>query len=297
MKIIAAGCSGLIGTELITQLEARGDEVIQLVRRTPDSDSERKWNPQSGELDPAYVEGADTVICLSGTGVADKRWTASVRKDIVSSRVDSVDTLAKTITSCANPPKTLLSASAVGYYGSSLSDDEKDETSMAGSDFLADVCKQWEAAAEPAHDVARCVQTRIGVVLTTQGGALAKMLPPFKLGVGGPLSSGKQIMSWISLSDVVNAMIHNIDNDSVSGPVNLTAPHPLSNVEFSRSLAHALGRPCIFRVPAVVIRMALGEMGETLMLKGAHVNPTRLLNSGFRFQHATIHEVWESEFS
>ena len=297
MNILTAGCSGLIGTELINTLTSRGDSIIQLVRRAPRSDRERQWDPAKGTLESAHLDGIDAVTCLSGVGVADKRWTPARRQAILSSRIDSVGVLARAIAAHSNPPKVFISASAIGYYGSSLSETEHNESSEPGNDFLADVCVQWEDAAAPAREATRCVQARIGVVLSTQGGALQKMLPPFRMGVGGPLGTGRQIMSWISLADVVGGIVHTIDNEALSGPVNLVSPNPLSNAELSRSLASALHRPCLFKAPAFAIRTALGEMGETLLLNGSKVVPSKLQNTEFRFQHATIQQVWESEFA
>lgn len=297
MNVLTAGTSGLIGHELAEKLGARGDRVVQLVRRKPTSEDERAWDPDKGDLDPALLDDIDAVVCLSGVGVADGRWTPSVKEAILASRISTVGLLARAIANHPTPPGVFVSASAIGYYGSSLSDTPHDESSPPGDDFLADVCRQWEDAASPATNVTRCVQTRIGVVITQKGGALKKMLPAFRMGVGGPLSTGKQTMSWISLEDVTRGILHALEDDTLDGPIDLCAPNPVTNEVFSRSLAKVLHRPCVARVPGFVIRAALGEMGETLLLNGTHVIPGKLLSSEFRFQHATIEQLWESEFA
>lgn len=292
MNIVLAGASGLIGTALAGALEGRGDEVIRLVRRRPQNDGEVEWNPDEKALDTAVIDYADAVVCLSGKSIADKRWTSAVKQEILSSRVNTAGLLAETIANAQNPPSVFVCASAVGIYGTDDGSVGHDETSATGSDFLSDICQQWEYACHPARNFTRVVHARLGVVLSKDGGALQKMLPAFRMGLGGPLGSGDQVMSWIALEDAVTALIHAIDHAPLEGPVNFVAPGALSNTAFSQSLAAALDRPCIFRAPGFVIRAALGEMGETLLLKGARVIPAKLEESGFQFRYSEIDSYW-----
>lgn len=294
MNVVIAGASGLIGTALASALNSRGDTVTRLVRHDPVDDNELQWHPESGELDAPTLDGVDAVICLSGKGIADGRWTSRTKREILESRVSTVELLSRRIAEVSKPPAVFVCASAIGIYGTTNQEEAFDESSPAGDDFLSGVCTAWEEAAGKARTVTRVVHARLGVVLTPSGGALARMLPVFRVGLGGPLGTGEQSMSWIALEDAVAAILHSMDNAEVKGAVNIVAPNPVNNQEFSQSLATALRRPCLFRVPGFVVRLALGEMGEALLLNGAKVVPGVLERKGFQFMYPDIEDFWES---
>ena len=287
MKIVVSGASGLIGTQLVAKLSSSGHEVVRLVRRSPKS-GEIQWNPKSGTLDAAALEGVDAVIHLSGAGIGDKRWTSNYRKEILDSRTATTALLAKTIASLSRKPSVFLSGSAIGIYGA-RNDEQLTEVSTYGTGFLAEVCEQWEAAAKPAVDAGiRTVYLRTGIVLTPKGGALKKLLPLFKLGVGGKFGNGKQWQSWISITDEVNAIIHLLTS-SVSGPVNLTAPQPVTNTDFTRTLASVVSRPAIVPIPSFGPKLLLGgELANALLFTGQRVVPSVLSSDGFQFAHPTL---------
>ncbi len=293
MKIVISGASGLIGTQLSAQLTKSGHDVWRLVRRGAGA-NEISWDPAKGILNAADVEGADAVIHLSGAGIADKRWTASYKKEILDSRTLSTGLLAKTIASLHKRPAVFLSGSAIGIYGS-RGDEILDERSANGTSFLADVCKQWEAAAAPAVSAGiRTVFLRTGIVLTPKGGALKKQLPLFKLGFGGKFSSGKQWQSWISLDDEVRA-IEFLLTAPISGAVNLTAPNPVTNAEFTRTLAKVLKRPALLSIPSFGPKLLLGgELADALLFTGQRVLPNALTASGFKFAHTELADALRS---
>jgi len=281
LRIAITGASGVVGTPLCAFLSTGGHEVLRLVRRAA-GPGEIAWDPARGKLDPSALEGVDAVIHLAGENVG-VRWTAERKRRIVESRVAGTELIAKTIARLANPPRVLISASAIGIYG--IEDpDTADETSLLGDDFLADVCKRWEAAAEPASAAGiRTVNLRIGVVLTPTGGALAELLPVFRMGVGGPIGNGRQVMSWLSLDDAIASIHHAMFDAKMSGPVNAVGPNPITNAELAATLGRVLHRPAICRVPAFAIRAMFGEMAELVVLGGVRVAPRRLLAAGFRF--------------
>ena len=287
MKIIVSGASGLIGQPLVASLRKHGHEVVQLVRRTPRA-NESQWNPSAGQLDVAVLEGADAVIHLSGAGIGDRRWTAKYKQELLDSRTKSTSLLATTIAECNKKPSVFLSGSAIGIYGA-RGDEQLTEQSSHGISFLAEICKQWEAAAKPAIDAGvRTVFLRTGIVLTPLGGALKKQLPLFKLGLGGKFGNGKQWQSWISLDDEITAIEHLL-TANISGAVNLTAPNPVTSAEFTRSLARVLKRPAILPIPKFGPKLLLGsELAEALLFTGQRVMPAELQKSGFAFQHSTI---------
>ena len=287
MKIIVSGASGLIGQPLVASLRKHGHEVVQLVRRTPRA-NESQWNPSAGQLDIAVLEGTDAVIHLSGAGIGDRRWTAKYKQELLDSRTKSTSLLATTIAECNKKPSVFLSGSAIGIYGA-RGDEQLTEQSSHGDSFLAEICKQWEAAAKPAIDAgARTVFLRTGIVLTPLGGALKKQLPLFKLGLGGKFGNGKQWQSWISLDDEITAIEHLL-TANISGAVNLTAPNPVTSAEFTRSLARVLKRPAILPIPKFGPKLLLGsELAEALLFTGQRVMPAELQKSGFAFQHSTI---------
>jgi uncharacterized protein (TIGR01777 family) len=296
MKIVISGASGLIGTQLVAKLSQGGHEVIRLVRRSPKS-GEIQWNPKSGTLDAAALEGADAVIHLSGAGIGDKRWTAGYRKEILDSRTDTTALLAKTIASLSRKPSVFLSGSAIGIYGA-RNDEQLTEVSTHGTGFLAEVCEQWEAAAKPAVDAGvRTVYLRTGIVLSPKGGALKKLLLLFKLGVGGKFGNGKQWQSWISIDDEIGA-IEYLLTANVSGAVNLTAPNPVTNAEFTKVLASVLKRPAIVPVPTFAPKILLGgELADALLFTGQRVIPAALNASGYTFKHTTLDSALRSLLS
>ena len=280
----------MLGTALRHSLDLRNIKILQLVRHPPSSPAELSWNPNAPAPipDTKPLEGLTAAIHLSGANVAEHRWTADFKKQMVSSRVDSTHALATMLAGLRQPPKALLVASAIGIYGN-REDEILDEKSNPGTGFLADLCKQWEAAAQPAVDAGiRVVHLRFGVVLARQGGALAKMLPIFRLGLGGPIASGRQWISWISLPDVVSAILFALDHTDLSGAVNLTAPAPVTNRDYTKALARAVHRPAILPAPAFALRLALGEMADEALLSSARAVPAKLQAASFQFAHPTI---------
>jgi len=296
MKIVISGASGLIGTQLVAKLSNSGHEVVRLVRRSPKS-GEIQWNPKSGTLDAAALEGVDAVIHLSGAGIGDKRWTSGYRKEILDSRTATTALLATTMASLSRKPSVFLSGSAIGIYGA-RNDEQLTEVSTHGTGFLAEVCEQWEAAAKPAVDAGiRTVYLRTGIVLSPKGGALKKLLPLFKLGVGGKFGNGKQWQSWISIDDEIGAIEHLL-TANVSGAVNLTAPNPVTNAEFTKVLASVLKRPAIVPVPTFAPKILLGgELADALLFTGQRVIPAALNASGYSFKHTTLESALRSLLS
>lgn len=293
MNILVSGAGGLIGTQLSAHLERTGHRVIRLVRR-PANINEVSWNPVKNQLNPSEIEGVDAVIHLSGAGIGDKRWTKSYKKEILESRTLSTNLLARTIASLNRKPTAFLSGSAIGIYGA-RDDTVLDETSTLGTRFLADVCKQWESAATPAvQSGIRTVFLRTGIVLTPTGGALKKQLPLFKLGLGGKFAGGKQWQSWITLDDEVRA-IEFLLTAPVSGAANLTAPNPVTNAEFTSTLARVLHRPALLPIPSFGPKLLLGgELADSLLLTGQRVLPSVLTANGFSFTHAHLEETLRS---
>ena len=296
MKIVISGASGLIGTQLVAKLSNSGHEVVRLVRRSPKS-GEIQWNPKTGTLDAAALEGVDAVIHLSGAGIGDKRWTSGYRKEILDSRTATTALLASTMASLSQKPSVFLSGSAIGIYGA-RNDEQLTEVSTHGTGFLAEVCEQWEAAAKPAVDAGiRTVYLRTGIVLSPKGGALKKLLPLFKLGVGGKFGNGKQWQSWISIDDEIGAIEHLL-TANVSGAVNLTAPNPVTNAEFTKVLASVLKRPAIVPVPTFAPKILLGgELADALLFTGQRVIPAALNASGYMFKHTTLESAFRSLLS
>lgn len=287
MKIVVSGASGLIGKPLVAKLRSDGHDVVQLVRRVAKS-NESQWNPSAGQLDVAVLEGCDAVIHLSGAGIGDKRWTNKYKQELLDSRTKSTSLLAKTIAKCNKKPGVFLSGSAIGVYGP-RGDEQLTEESSSGQSFLAEICRQWEAAAKPAVDAGvRTAFLRTGIVLTPLGGALKKQLPLFRFGLGGKFGNGKQWQSWISLDDEI-AAIEYLLTANISGAVNLTAPNPVTNAEFTKALGRTLRRPAWQRIPKFGPKLLLGsELAEALLFTGQRVMPTELQKSGFTFRHPTI---------
>ena len=287
MKIIISGASGLIGTQLVEQLQQHGHDVVRLVRRAANT-GEIMWDPKAGVLSASALEGADAVIHLSGAGIGDKRWTSSYKREILESRTITTSLIANTIANMSRKPSVFLCGSAIGIYGP-RGDEQLTEVSTNGTSFLADVCEQWEAAAKPASDAGvRTVLLRTGIVLTTKGGALKKQLPLFQLGLGGKFGNGKQWQSWISIDDEVGAIEHLL-TANVSGAVNLTAPNPVTNAEFTSTLARVVKRPAFLPIPPFAPKAILGgELADALLFTGQRVIPAALNASGYQFVHPTL---------
>lgn len=288
MKVLISGASGMVGSALTKSLEADHHQVLRLVRsqaQASDPDAV-PWSPAEGTIDTRALERhgrLDAVVHLAGEGIAARKWSAAQKARILDSRVDGTGTLCKAIAGLSERPGVLISASAIGWYGD-RGDVWVDESDESGDMFLSEVCREWEAATSAASEAGiRVVQHRVGVVLSTDGGALAKMLLPFKLCLGGRVGSGDQYWSWITLDDLVASIRHVIDDESISGPVNAVAPTPSTNLEFTRSMGRALHRPTIFPMPAFVARLMLGEMADELLLGGARVRATVLEQTGFQW--------------
>ncbi|GII01908.1 epimerase [Planobispora takensis] len=292
MTIIVTGSSGLLGSALVGALRADGSRVVRLVRRAPQGGDESFWNPAKGLIDPAALEGAQAVIHLAGAGVGDRRWSEEHKREVMRSRVDGTRTLAGALAKLSAPPGVFLSGSAIGYYGDT-GDREVDESSPSGEGFMAEVVRAWEAEAEVAAAAGiRTVLLRTGLVLSREGGMLTRILPIFKLGLGAPLGSGGQYWSWISVEDWVEAVRHLLRTEEVEGPVNLTAPEPVTNAEFTRALGRAVHRPTMpLAVPGPVLRAAIGEFAQEGVLAGQRVIPRRLVGTGYAFRHNHLNDA------
>jgi uncharacterized protein len=289
MKILVTGSTGLVGSALTPSLKAQGHQVIQLVRSTPqDKATQIYWNPLKGTLSAEELEGIDAVVHLAGESIAEGRWSEEKKKRIRESRVKGTTLLSETLTKLKEKPQVFVSASAIGFYGS-RGDETLTEQSASGEDFLAEVCRAWELSTQAAaQSGVRVVNLRFGVILSREGGALAKMLTPFKLGVGGKVGDGRQYMSWIAIDDVVGAIEHALLNENLRGPVNVVAPSPVTNQEFTRALGDVLSRPTILPMPAFAVRLMFGEMADATLLASQRVEPARLRESGFAFKYPEI---------
>jgi uncharacterized protein (TIGR01777 family) len=293
MRVIVTGSTGLVGSALVRSLLADGDGVTRLVRggaqtfSAPGTKAVR-WEPESGEVDAKELEGHDAAVHLAGDPIAEGSWTDEKKRRIVESRVKGTRLIAETLAGLSEKPKVLVSASAIGFYGN-RGDEVLREESASGEDFLSEVCREWEKATLAASQAGiRVVHVRIGVVLSAKGGALAKMITPFKLGMGGKVGDGRQYMSWITLDDTVAVIRRAITDESLRGPVNAVAPNPVTNEEFTKALGHVLGRPTFLSMPAFAARLAFGEMADALLLSGARVEPARLNEAGFKFSQPEI---------
>ncbi len=290
MKVLVSGASGLVGTRLTAALETAGHQVIRLVRdKSRAGAGASYWNPATGEVDTAVLGECDAVINLAGESIASGRWTAKKKEQIRDSRVAATTTLAKAMARAPARPRTLINASAVGYYGD-RGDELLTEASPPGTgDFLSAVCRDWEAATEGAMMAGvRVVLARFGVILSGAGGALKKMLLPFRLGLGGKIGSGRQTMSWVAIDDVVGATLDCLVNASLQGPVNFVAPQPVTNAEFTKTLGRILARPTIFPMPAFAARAAFGQMADELLLASQRVQPAKLLEFGYPFKYPNL---------
>jgi len=283
MNVLVSGATGLIGASLTRALENAGHTVTRLTR-SPKSDKDIGWDPEVGRID-GDLSGTEAVVHLAGESISEGRWNAEKKARILDSRVKGTRLLAESVASLPETPRVMVSASAIGFYGD-RGNELLTEESRAGTSFVAGVCRAWEAAADPAREAGiRVVHPRIGIVLSTEGGALATTLPIFKLGAGGRIGNGRQYLSWIHLDDVIGAILHSITTESLNGPVNLTAPEPPTNAVYTDTLGKVLGRPTIFPVPATAIRVALGEVADELLLASARVEPARLKETGYTYRH------------
>jgi uncharacterized protein (TIGR01777 family) len=295
-RIVIAGASGLIGSHLGPFLAGRGHDVVRLVRHRPASaGAEVYWNPATGELDVAALGDVDAAINLAGASIAGGRWTREYKAEIYDSRVKSTELLCRTLAGLARPPQVLISASAVGYYGN-RGEERVDEEAAPGGGFLSQVCQAWEAATAHASGAGiRVVHLRFGLVLSGDGGALAKMRTPFRLGLGGVVGSGRQYMSWIAMADVLGVIEFALGTPGVNGPVNATSPAAVTNREFTKTLGQVLRRPTIVPLPGFAVRAMFGEMGQACLLEGVRAAPQRLIESGYSFRHATLESALRAE--
>ncbi len=293
MKVAITGASGLIGSALVPHLRARGDEVLRLVRRPAAAPDEVQWDPRAGTVDLEALNGIDAVVHLAGAGVGDHRWTDAYKREILDSRVQGTHTIVQAMIALDPRPRTLVAGSAIGWYGDT-GDRAVDESAPAGSGFLADVVRAWEAAADPAQEAGiRVTHARTGLVVAKEGGAWAKLFPIFKFGLGGKLGSGRQYWSWISLRDEIRALTYLMDNESMVGPVNLTGPAPATNAEVTSAMGAVLGRPTLFPVPAFALKTVLGEF-STEILSSARVIPAVLESSEFSWEDPTVESAIRS---
>jgi hypothetical protein len=285
----------LVGTALTAALRDAGHDVIRLVRREPKPGSgEARWDPEAGYIAPASLEAVGVFVNLTGKNIASGRWTAATRQALYESRVDSTRLLAEAMARLPSPPRLLLSASAIGYYGD-RGEAVLDEEAEPGSGFLPSLVGDWEDATKAAADAGvRVVQLRLATVLSPRGGALKTMLTPFRLGLGGPIGDGLQFWSWISIDDAIGAMLHIMDRPELRGPVNVASPSPVTNREFALALGRALRRPALVPVPRLAARMAFGRMADEVLLASTRVTPRRLTESGYHFEHPTLDEAFDA---
>ena len=277
----------MIGSALSQELRGAGHRVTSLTR-SPASGGDVGWDPSAGEIDASRLEGIDAVVHLAGESIAEGRWTAERKRRILESRRRGTGLLAETLANLSDPPRVMVGASAVGYYGD-RGNELLREDSGSGDNFLAQVCRVWEGAADPAREAGiRVVHTRFGIVLSPRGGALGTTLPIFKLGGGGRIGSGRQYWSWVALDDVVGTIIHALQNDAVDGPVNVGSPNPLTNAEYTKVLGKMLNRPTVFPLPAAAARLMLGEIADELLLPSARMEPAKLKETGYEFRYPEL---------
>jgi uncharacterized protein (TIGR01777 family) len=287
LDVLVSGPTGLIGSALIPALEERGHRVRRLTRSGGSAENTVWWDPSAGEIDTGRLDGVDAVVHLAGESIVG-RWTRAKKARIRESRVRGTRLLAETLAGLPEPPAIMVSASASGYYGD-RGNELLSEESAPGGNFLAGVCEEWEAAANPARQVGvRVVHPRFGIVLSTAGGALGTTLPIFRLGAGGKIGSGRQYWSWVVIDDVVGAILHALEEDSLNGPVNVTVPDPLTNAEYTRTLGHVLGRPTIFPLPAPAARVLLGQVADELLLASQRIEPVRLKETGYSYRYPEL---------
>lgn len=291
MKILISGSTGLVATHLMPTLTAKGYEIFKLVRKSPTTTNEIQWDAETGfsEAEFAKLEGIDAVVHLAGDNVASENWSDEKKRKIRESRTVGTRVLVDTLARLKYPPKTFVSASAIGFYGN-RGDEVLNDDSPKGTGFFPEVCEAWETEAKKAEAFARVVCLRIGVILTKDGGALKKMLTPFKLGVGGVIGSGKQYMPWIAIDDIVGIFTFALENE-ISGSINTTAPNPATNYDFTKTLGNVLNRPTFFPIPEFAIKLMFGEMGETLLLQGCRVIPKKIQELGYKFKFEKLEDA------
>lgn len=288
MKIVVSGATGLVGSHLVPFLRSRGHEVHTLVRHTPSRPDEIHWSPEEWTIDAPALEGVDAVVHLAGASIASGRWTDARKRAIRDSRIDGTTLLATTLAKLGTPPSVLVSTSAVGYYGSQ-GDTRLTEQSAPGEGFLADVVKEWEAAADPARKAGiRVVHPRFGVVMAGTGGMLPLLARVFRAGIGGQLGDGQQYFAWVDIDDLIGMLLKSIIDEELAGPVNAVAPQQVTNAEFTSAMGRVLRRPTLFRVPAFAMKTVAGELADDLMLASQRVVPERLNEIGFNFAYPTI---------
>lgn len=291
LNIVISGASGLIGRAIIPFFTTGGHQVTRLVRHKNSSPNQLCWDPVAGKLECSALKNSDVIINFSGENIGQGRWTKAKKRKIMQSRIKTTTLLSETIANLKPPPKVFLNASAVGYYGNQ-GDLTQTEDNVCGADFISEVCSDWEKATVVAQKRGiRVVFLRIGVVLTPCGGALKKMLFPFKMGIGGKFGSGQQYISFIGIDDVIGAIYHIINNDSLEGPVNIVAPQPVTNLKFTKTLGKVLKRPTLFTIPEIAIKSVFGEMGQEILLSGTRVEPQKLLASGYTFRNPDLEGV------
>jgi len=292
VDVAVTGSHGFIGSALLPALTREGHRPVRIVRGQAAGDDELSWDPEAGTIDADGLEGIGGVVHLAGAGIGDRRWTDARKRLILETRTKGTSLLARTLARLTRPPSTLVSASAIGYYGN-RGDEPLDEQSTPGNDFVARVCVQWEGATAPAADAGiRVARTRSGIVLGRDGGVLPRLLLPFRLGLGGRIGSGRQYMSWISIGDEVRAILHALTQDGVAGPVNLTGPAPVTNGEFTETLGRVLRRPTVIPTPLLPLRARYGrELVQHLLVEGQRVLPKRLQATGYAFEHPTLEDA------
>jgi uncharacterized protein len=294
VRVLISGATGLIGGALTRALARAGHDVTRLTRGRPRDPSEFRWDPAAESVDPVALAGREAVVHLAGASIAGGHWTAARRAEILASRRSGTRAIALAMANADPPPRVLVSVSAIGFYGD-RGDERLDERSAPGSGFLAEVVRAWEAAAGPAAEAGvRVVHPRLGVVLDARGGALPPLALPFRLGMGGPIGSGRQWVSWVTLHDVIRALDYALSHNTLDGPLNVVSPRPVTQFELSRALGRVLRRPSLVSVPSWVIRAALGEMGRELLLFSQRVAPVALADAGFRFDHPEIEDALRS---
>jgi uncharacterized protein len=296
LRIAITGATGMIGRQLTSAYGTNGNRLTLFARKPFQTDKAHEisiWNPDQRLIDVADLEGQDVFIHLAGKNIAAVHWSESHKRGVLESRVRSTELLCKTLIQLKQPPKVLLSASAIGFYGNRSAEEEVDETSAVGDGFMADVCRQWEAATKVAEAAGiRVVNLRTGLVMSPDGGTLAKLLPLFRLGLGGKIGSGEQVMSWIALEEIPPVLLHIVQQPNLSGPINLVSPNPVTNATFVKLLAKVLTRPAFFGLPAFGAKLAFGEMAEELLLSGARIIPRKLLESGYQFNFPELEDTF-----
>jgi uncharacterized protein (TIGR01777 family) len=291
MNILVTGATGLIGSNLCASLHQENHRVIHMVRKPPLSENRILWDPASGKLDKEALEGIDAVVHLAGESITGGRWTPEKKRRILQSRIKGTRLLSECLARLSSPPKAFVSASAVGFYGD-RGEELLDESSSPGIGFLPEVCREWENATEPASSKGiRVILLRTGVVLSAAGGALARMLPVFRMGLGGKIGSGLQYMSWIALEDITRIIEFAMQDESLRGPVNAVSPHPVSNREFAKTLGRVLSRPSVCFLPGFAARLAFGEMADALLLASARISPARLTEAKYSFRFPMLEDA------